>query len=159
MKKIVLFFVAISIKTAVAQSVSPDVIATSGISFSDGTSQLDWTLGETVTSTFTSGGEMLTQGFHQPNLLATSINNIETNYSLLLYPNPSIDFIQLQFQNLNEVVTVDLLSSDGKLLQSKAANKTSELQMDMSKYTAGTYLLSIKDKHSKVKTYRVVKLN
>ena len=158
MKKILLLFVAISVKTVIAQSVSPDVIATSGTSFSDGTSQLDWTLGEPATSTFTSGSDMLTQGFHQPNLLATSINNIETNYSLLVYPNPSIDFIQLQFQNLKEAVTVDLLSSDGKLLQSKAANSTSELQMDMSKYAAGTYLLSVKDSHSKVKTYQIIKL-
>lgn len=158
MKKILILVIAISVKTLAAQSVSPEVIATAGTSFNDGISQIDWTLGEPVTSTFTSGSEMLTQGFHQPNLLTTSINNVETNYSLLVYPNPSIDFIQLQFQNLKEAVTVDLLSSDGKLLQSKTSNTSSVLQMDMTKYTAGTYLLSVKDSQSKIKTYQVIKL-
>lgn len=159
MKKILLLFFAVSFRTATAQSLSPDVIATSGSSFNDGTSQLDWTLGEPFTSTFSAGSDVLTQGFHQPNLLATAINNIETDYSLLVYPNPSIDYIQLQFQNLKNTVTIQLLSSDGKLLQSQELKTTAELQIDMSKYAAGTYLLSVKDNQSKVKTYQVVKLN
>jgi len=158
MKKLLLLFVLISSFRTTAQSLSPDVIATAGTSFNDGTSQLDWTMGEPFTSSFSAGSDVLTQGFHQPNLLATSINNVETNYSLLVYPNPSIDYIQLQFQNLKETVTVDLLSSDGKLLQSSLVNTASELQMDMSKYAAGAYLLSVKDSHSKVKTYQVIKL-
>lgn len=159
MKKFLLLFVAISFNTAMAQSVSPDVIATSGTSFNDGTSQLDWTLGESVTSTFAVGSDMLTQGFHQPNLLATSINNVVPDYSVLVYPNPGIDFIQLEFQNLKQAVIIELLSSDGKLLQSHQVNTASEIYFDMSKYTTGTYLLSIKDSHSKVKTYQVIKLN
>lgn len=159
MKKFLLLFAAISVKAAMAQSLSPDVIATSGTSFNNGTSQLDWTLGEPATSAFAAGTDMLTQGFHQPNLLATTINNVETDYSLLVYPNPSIDYIQLQFQNLKDVVTIHLLSSDGKLLHSQELKTSSNLQIDMSKSAAGTYLLSVKDKHSKVKTYQVVKLN
>lgn len=159
MKKILLLFIAISTKTAFAQSISPDVIATAGASFTDGTSQLDWTMGEPATSTFSAGTDMLTQGFHQPNLLATAINNVETDYSLLVYPNPSIDYIKLQFQNLNDAVTIQLLSSDGKLLHSQELKTTNEFQIDMSKHAAGTYLLSVKDKHSKVKTYQIVKLN
>ncbi len=158
MKKLIHLFIAISVKTAIAQSISPDVVATSGTSFNDGTSQLDWTLGETVTSNFTAGSDMLTQGFHQPNLLATSINNVETDYSVLVFPNPSIDFIQLQFQNLKQTVTIELFSADGKLLQSKEVNTGNEFQMDMSKYSASTYLLSFKDSHSKVKTYQIIKL-
>lgn len=159
MKKILLLFIAVSFKTAMAQSLSPDVIATAGTSFTDGTSQLDWTLGEPTTATFSAGTDILTQGFHQPNLLATAINNVETEYSLLVYPNPSIDYIQLQFQNLNDAVTVRLLSSDGKLLQSQELKKTSEIKIDMSMYASGTYLLSVTDNQSKVKTYQVVKLN
>ena len=159
MKRLLLIVVVVFVKTAMAQSIAPDVIATSGTSFNDGTSQLDWTLGEPVTATFSTGSDILTQGFHQPNLLATAINNMETDYSVLVFPNPSIDYIQLQFQNLKETVTVELMSSEGMLLQSKEVDSTNELQLDMSKYAAGTYLLSVKDSHSKVKTYQVIKLN
>ena len=159
MKKFILLFVALTVKTVIAQSVSPNLIATSGTSFNDGTSQLDWTMGEPVTATFAVGSDMLTQGFQQPNLMITSINDLETEYLVSIFPNPTIDYVQLQFQNLKEAVTVELMSSDGKLLQSKEVNTASELQMDMSKYSAGTYLLSVKDSHSKVKTYQVIKLN
>jgi hypothetical protein len=159
MKKIALLFIVFYVRTAVAQSISPDVISTSGTSFNDGTSQLDWTMGEPVTSTFISGSSMLTQGFHQPNLLITSINNIETDFSVTVFPNPTIDQVQLQFQNLKDAVTIDLLSAEGKLLQSQNIKTKEDVMFDMSTYPTGTYLLSVKGLHSKIKTYKIIKLN
>ncbi|MGZ4033434.1 MAG: T9SS type A sorting domain-containing protein [Bacteroidia bacterium] len=158
MKKLLLLFIIIYSGPTIAQSLNPDVIATSGTSFNDGTSQLDWTLGETVTSTLTSGSNMLTQGFHQPNLLVTSINDPATDYSVTVFPNPTVDHVQLQFKNLKNMVTAEILSSDGKLLQSQNINAAGETIFDMSGYASGTYLLSVKD-NSKIKTYKIIKLN
>jgi hypothetical protein len=142
-----------------AQSVSPDIIATSGTSFNDGTSQLDWTLGEPVTSTFISGSNMLTQGFHQPNLLITSVNDIDVDFSVNVFPNPAIDQVQLKFENLKDAVTIDLLTAEGKLLQSQNIKTAGDVMFDVSTYSTGTYLLSVKDNHSKIKTYKIIKLN
>ncbi|MEL7163603.1 MAG: hypothetical protein AAFN92_22790 [Bacteroidota bacterium] len=48
-----------------AQSVTPEVVAPAGTTFTNGTISLEWTLGEIMTETFT-GSVVLTQGFHQP---------------------------------------------------------------------------------------------
>jgi hypothetical protein len=140
-----------------AQTLAPDVIATSGTSFTDGTSQLDWTLGEPVTATLISGSSMITQGFHQPDLLVTSVTDAPADYSVTVFPNPTIESIQLQFQDLKENVIIELHSVDGKLLQSKQLKASISLQLDLSNYAAGTYLLSVKDDHSKIKTFQVIK--
>ncbi len=158
MKKVVLVIAVLSTGTAAAQSLTPDAIASSGSTFSDGTSQLDWTLGEPATFTFTAGSTILTQGFHQPNLLITALSDAAEEVSLTVFPNPVIDQVQLQFGLEKENVTVELLSADGKLLSSQNAVHVKNLSVDMETCVAGTYLLSVKDKHSKTRTYRIIKL-
>jgi hypothetical protein len=146
------------VNLSVAQSLAPEVIATSGTSFNNGTSQLDWTLGEPATLTHNTGSNNLTQGFHQPNLSVTAINTLETTFSVTIFPNPSTDYIQIHFKDLKTNVTIELFSSDGKLLESKKINNN-EIRLDMTSYKAGAYLLSVKDEHSKIKNYQVIKSN
>lgn len=57
-----------------AQSLSPQVIASSGGFFSNGSGSLSWTLGETMTETFTGGSNQLTQGFQQPEMVKVKLN-------------------------------------------------------------------------------------
>lgn len=57
-----------------AQSVTPQVVAAGGTHFDNGTISVSWTLGETMTQTFTAGNNSLTQGFHQPEVVLVSIN-------------------------------------------------------------------------------------
>lgn len=137
-----------------AQSLAPSVVGFSGSSFSNATSQLDWTAGETVTNTLSAGSNMLTQGFHQPNLTITAINEAATDYSVTVFPNPAVDLVHLQFNNTHNV-TVELFSIQGKLLRS--VNAENHLEIPMTEYKAGTYLLTIQDQSAKVKTYRIVK--
>lgn len=161
MKKNLLFlFACCVLNFSIAQSLSPEVISTAGTSFSNSSSILEWTLGEPVTSTLSNSSTILSQGFHQPNLLVTTIDNAVTNYSLTLFPNPTVDFVQLQIQNLaNEIILIDLFTIEGKLLQSQQINSSANLQIDMSNYHSGTYLLSLKNNSDKIKSYQIIKSN
>lgn len=48
------------------QTLTPEVISSSGGYFENTNASLSWTLGETVTETFSGTNVILTQGFHQP---------------------------------------------------------------------------------------------
>jgi hypothetical protein len=159
MKLLLCFSVSVIATFSFAQSTSPQVISTSGNSFNIGSSQLDWTLGEPVTATLNAGSNLLTQGFHQPNLTVTSINQPQTGYTVNIFPNPSTDVINIEFKDRKGNLTVQLSSVDGKILESKKVDNLITLQLTMAQYKAGTYLLSIMDDQSKVRTYRVVKTN
>ncbi|MCW3084749.1 MAG: hypothetical protein JWP12_2115 [Bacteroidetes bacterium] len=143
--------------SAKSQSVAPQVISTSGTSFSNASGQLDWTIGEPVTSALSASGNQLTQGFHQPNLVITAVNDLAADYSVNVYPNPTVDYVTLHFNNLKETLTIELYTTDGKLLESKQVNTLTDLQLSMADYAAGTYLLALRTTNSATKNYKIIK--
>lgn len=147
-----------SIHYSVAQSLSPQIISSSGTSFTNGSNQLDWTLGELSTSSLTNGSNSLSQGFHQGNLNVTSIDNFDDTYGLNIFPNPAIDLLQVQFEKANKTNLIELYSTEGKLLLTQESKNETLCQIDMSKYDIGTYLIKIHNKNTKGKSYRIVKL-
>ncbi|MDO9187461.1 MAG: T9SS type A sorting domain-containing protein [Bacteroidia bacterium] len=147
-----------AISCSIAQSLSPQVISSSGTSFTNGSNQLDWTLGELSTSSLTSGSNSLSQGFHQTNLNITSIDNFDDTFGLTIFPNPSIDLLQIQFEKAAENNLIELYSTEGKLLLTQESNYATLCQIDMSKYDIGSYLIKIHNKNTKGKSYRIVKV-
>ena len=62
--------------TVISQSVSPEVISSSGAYYENASASLSWTLGEVATETYSNGGVTLTQGFQQPISIAISGINL-----------------------------------------------------------------------------------
>lgn len=159
MKRILLLsFAGVITHFSSAQSLDPQVLSTAGTSFVSGGNVLDWTLGEPATFVLNDGTNLLTQGFHQPELLVTAITNIVDNAGVTVFPNPTADFVQIQFDKTNENNIIELFSAEGKLVLSQQTNSNTLVQIDMSTYSNGTYMLTIKDKSSKNKSYQIVKL-
>ncbi|MCB2218849.1 MAG: hypothetical protein KQI35_00535 [Bacteroidetes bacterium] len=83
MKKIKYLFLILFIPIlSIAQTVSPQVIATSGDYFEGTGVSLSWTLGELVTETFAAGDIILTQGFQQP--LAVSLHGVDLDLMVFM---------------------------------------------------------------------------
>jgi hypothetical protein len=97
------FFVAVlflSVATR-AQTLSPIVIASSGGFSSNANNSISYTVGEmAMVQTFSSAGNILTQGFQQPNDIPEGLLNVPENGKgdLVLYPNPAVDKIWYAFQ-------------------------------------------------------------
>ncbi len=72
----ILLGAALSLPLAgMAQQLSPSVLAASAGTISTQTMVLDWTLGELVVETATSPDRLYTQGFHQPLLQVSELDN------------------------------------------------------------------------------------
>ena len=154
MKKLLLLFCVLVVSSyATAQTLSPEVISTSGTSMSNGTTTLDWTLGEPATATFDNSSNLLSQGFHQPSIIVTTIADAATLNEVKVFPNPTIDVVQIQFTTNQKHTLVELYSLEGKLLEKHSVNSQA-LEMNMSTYPAGTYFLRINnsDTHQLVKS-------
>jgi hypothetical protein len=83
MKKVHVFLVTFLIPFLLAaQSVSPEVISSSGDYFEGPNASLSWTLGEIATETYTAGNVILTQGFQQP--ITVSIAGIDLDVLVFL---------------------------------------------------------------------------
>lgn len=151
-------FYALSLSGLNAQ----EVISSAGTqSSSTGTSavSLAWTVGEPVIGTVSNGSYTLTQGFHQPRISSSAVDDaVIPGLSLDVYPNPSTDELNLRINegDLSQF-QYTLITLEGKTLILKKISKNLT-RIDMNTYSAGSYFLKIIAKNGKpVKTFKIVK--
>ena len=152
-KTITLFLFCSALTELKAQPLTPTENSTAGTSFVNGTNVLDWTLGEPATFTLNNGINFLAQGFHQNDLLITQVENLDNSFSVTVFPNPTDDFVQIQFDKPTDNNLLELFSVEGKLLLTETKNATTISQIDISKYANGTYILKV----NKSKSYQIIK--
>jgi hypothetical protein len=164
MKRIVFFCTALLTITVLlnAQSISPQVIATTGEHFADSNFQVSWTLGEPLTTTISNGNIVLTQGFHQTFITVTSVKeNIASTIDILVYPNPTSAAVNISLANNSEDLQIEFFDMSGKLVfKDKIAANQSHYHINMSEYAASNYILhlfSLKDGNGN--NYKIEKVN
>lgn len=147
LKSIVTIGLIGSLMAANAQSISPEVIATSGEHFQNGTSQLSWTLGEVMIDTYATGGNILTQGFHQTQLTVTSIEeNNPFSLDVGVFPNPTTQFLNVNISGEHDPFVVALYDMNGRLvLENKIPKNQSSVQLDLSALAMAYYTLTISE--------------
>lgn len=133
-----------------------EVISSQGNSYSNATHSIDYTIGEPVTATASNGVNDLTQGFHQTNLTITSVEDLDANISVNLFPNPTSEFVNLTVDKYEDL-TLRLFDASGKLVKELALNQ-SLTSVKVSEYADGTYLLTLTHKEDKkIKTFKIIK--
>jgi hypothetical protein len=154
MKKLLLVLLISSIGQA--QSISKQVIGAAGKTQTAGNSKLSWTLGEPVVGLMTAGGKQLSNGYYPAlNLQALSVEDIDMDVQIKLYPNPTSQALYVSHPELNSfgITIVDL---NGKQVYAGTINK--EEPLDVSNYTQGLYLVTIENKAANKKnTYKIIK--
>ena len=161
MKKMILIITVFCLgNSAISQTNSPELISSGSDTFINTTYQLDWSIGEGVTETFTGGDFILTQGFHQSNYEITGLENI--NYdgiNILVYPNPATDLISVEFKNstfkghIGDLIITDI---NGSILQSKTVFSNIE-QFNFIYYAKGVYFIHLRQDNQLIKSFKIIK--
>ncbi len=150
---------------AISQTISPELISSSGDNFKNTTYQLDWSLGECITATHTAGSYVITQGFHQNTYVITAVENLATDVNISVYPNPTTNLLTINFptsatdfptsEGLGNV-KITVTDINGKILQQTEVTTYKE-QLDFSIYTNGVYFLSVKQENQTIKLFKIIK--
>jgi hypothetical protein len=115
--------------------------------------EISWTMGELVVET----GIDYTQGFHQPNLLITLIENQSPAYNINIYPNPAIDFLNISSNEQLVGCKINLVDFNGKLILEQLMI-SNELSLPFNNYSTGTYLLTFINQENEIlKTFKIQK--
>lgn len=120
------------------------VVASSGNTATAGGYSVAWTLGEPVIATLTGSTNILTQGMHQTNLVATDVGNVVfPGLEVKVYPNPTGDFLTVEvIRKENELLQLELTDIAGRrVILKKVLSGTEEI--DMRSYVPGVYLVHI----------------
>ena len=126
-----------------SQSISSEVISNSGEQFKNAGVSLNWTLGESVTDVLQSGPYIHTQGFHQTYSTATNVNPDMLNSSVLVYPNPCQDFLQVKLKQVKQKVSIELYDPSGRMIEQKEDLPSEGFRLNMSQYAEGKYVLRV----------------
>jgi hypothetical protein len=133
-----------------AQSLSQTVLSTAGDHFQNGSAALSWTIGEPVINSLENGSVKLTQGFHQPYLTVSSVNETENDNLVRVYPNPTNAVLSIDF-TLSGAYSAELFDLLGRKL--KAFNIIgNHFELDLNEYPAANYLLRCYNSENKTLT-------
>ena len=140
-------------------SFSQEIIASGGEHFENMEGSISWTIGKFIHETLSNNELILSQGFHQPEIIVNSIADFpELGLKLKAYPNPAENWMQLEFSEgfSQETFQVQLIDLFGRLhLEQELADPITKF--DFSNLSSGAYLLRIQGNGQAVHTFKVVK--
>ncbi len=143
MKKpiIYLFFLGISISLS-AQSIQNEVVSAAGESSSSTSFNVDYTVGEPVIELTSSASFNVSQGFHQPGLYVTAIDNPELE-GIQCYPNPVDEnlIVDIPFSYTSSFVYT-IYDLNGRIMVSETISSGTNA-INMKSFAAGNYLLQV----------------
>ena len=136
------------------------VISAGGQSVNGGSS-LSWSLGQIITSTFSSHAKslILTEGF-QEKLIVTSVEeNSAIPVNIHLYPNPASEVINIHFEAaVKGELLLSLLDFSGRLVRREVVEPSiADKQINLRNIPSGVYILRLTN-GSIINIFKVVKL-
>jgi hypothetical protein len=159
MKKLTVFFLVMPLLLLFCKSRAQEVISSTGATQSSANLQLSWTIGEPMVETFSAGGTILTQGFHQSKLVITAIDPIpQAGFEFEVYPNPTLGEVNIRLnKGSNSKLRLFIYTSQGELiLQQEFSSQTERINMQL--LAPGYYMLKIVfDTDIPVQTFKIVK--
>ncbi len=110
-----------------------------------------------ITDAGTTG--MATQGLQQPyEIFSLGISEIDIDLKLSIYPNPSMDFLTLHFENfILENATYQLTDMNGKLVESNKITN-GQTQICLESLLPATYFLKVSTDTKELKVFKIIKL-
>ena len=154
MKIIILLLLVLSSAALMAQQ----IVATAGGTLGNASGSISYTIGESVAQTFSSGDNILTQGFQQSYLsVSTEKTILDLNFSITVFPNPTTDVVTLRVAKENPSGLLYLLYDLNGRLLSKKVIENSDTTVPFQSLQTGTYLLEVMDGKLGLKTFKIIK--
>ena len=144
------FIVTLSLLTVVAFNTNAqqlEVIGSAGTVSESSGGTIAYTIGEMVIETGETAGGILTQGFHQSFITITAIDELPSDFSLKLYPNPATDFVIVESDQLTRFDQIALYDMAGQLVWKANGSSAvdNRLTINFENRAAGNYIVRLSD--------------
>ncbi|MEM6379187.1 MAG: T9SS type A sorting domain-containing protein [Bacteroidota bacterium] len=157
-----LVFIMWSITTH-AQSSSPEVVSCAGETYQGTNVEISWTLGELAITTIQNSSHQITQGFHQPNYVITSIGELPNEIGeIKVFPNPVSDQIEMNLNfSQSRDVEVRLMDINGRIIwATKNSGSLIKQVKKVDHLSSGTYILHfLIDGNSYSQSFKIQKID
>jgi len=142
-----LLFLAISFffcSFSFCQTITPEVISSSGDFYSNSTAQLSFTFGEMIIETVSSSSNIITQGFQQPEQENVGIEEAKKKLQVNIYPNPSRELFNIDLSDKEFEITLTIFDATGKIIQQQTIpDWQKKVTLNLSSYSSGYYIMNL----------------
>ena len=133
--------------------------SSSGFNSNGNSGIITYSVGQVVIDFNTGNNGSLIQGVQQPYEIFSTLGNdiLNINLNLIAYPNPTTDQLVLGIENFKgKKFYYQLFNMEGKslLYDNCVDNKT---HINLNEFPSNTYLLSIVENNTVIKTFRIIK--
>lgn len=134
------------------------VVSSQGETYENATGSISFTVGEVVISTETNGSNDITQGFHQTNWNFVGLEDFDSNYEAVVYPNPTSDKLNLEVSSF-ENIRYAMYDATGRIVL--ASNLSDFItQINVQNLEPGSYQLQLlDDQNNQLKNFKLIKQN
>ena len=141
-----------------SQNLDHFVIGTDGGYAGNNQFSLSYTIGEIVTELGNDNVNNidLTQGFQQAYISIVSTENHIADIDISVFPNPAVNYLNVNISDLSKVKTYAMYDMSGKLLLQQEII-SNQFEIGFSNFSSGNYLLIFKNDQQKLKTLKVQK--
>jgi len=146
-----------------AQSISKQVIGSSGTHISNGSNNINFTVGETIIGEI-NNNYLVSQGFWAElnNQETLSQQEVDTPVQdITVYPNPATSYLHIRFgEQSSEDYSYQIFDVTGKqVLDYVRVNEAFEVsRLDISNLSEGMYMLFVSDKNSnQTQSFKILK--
>lgn len=148
-----IFFLLVLSVSALAQEA---VVPAGGNATGSGGS-LSYSVGQLVYTVISDQNNSIVQGVQQPYEISVviSVPEVQPMNNVLLYPNPTENEVVLRL-NLTEGLYYRIIDIKGAFMESRMIMADQTI-IDMSRYSASTYLLELIQNNKTIQTYQIVK--
>ena len=162
MKKLpLLFFLGMGSLVSNAQSLSPEVISSSGDFHESSAGSLSWTIGEPISETYTSTDYQLTQGFHQTKFTIVGLEeHPKSLFDVNVFPNPAIEYFEIDLNqvDLTGEFQYEFYDQNGRVHHSGLITNT-KTKIELNGLANSIYFLKVwSDTENYHKIYQVLKI-
>lgn len=109
------------------------------------TSQLQWSLGESIIGYSANNAHSFSIGYQQPiTIEIVGLEDKEILAGITLYPNPFLEYVFVEIpEKMGRDYTLAINQVNGKTLDVNATNEGKRIKIDTSTWASGVYLLRI----------------
>jgi len=118
--------------------------------------EMNWSIGETITETFSSTQLIMNQGYHQSVIsVIESGEEFTQNHTISIYPNPTSDKVFINFENFSNA-KITLFDVNGRVVFSRVLFSNIS-EVDLSLLYNSVYLMVVDINNVCAKSVKIIK--
>lgn len=121
------------------------LLGSAGASQSNATTQLQWSMSESVIGSYNGNNHFLSIGFQQPIYFeVVGLEETEMLTGVNIYPNPFLEYLYLELPaKINKDYMLTINSMNGTVIDVAVENEVGRMKIDARKWKYGVYILKI----------------